>query len=104
MKKQICLLLTVPCLLSATPPPGAIAAFDAYVKTVETRLAVQHQSSNGFLAPALNIERLTPSPPRDLPGAMLHHWRGAAFAQGATAANFEALLRDFSSYPRVFSP
>jgi hypothetical protein len=35
---------------------------------------------------------------------MLNHWRGTAFAPGAKAADFERLLRDFDSYPRIFSP
>jgi hypothetical protein len=39
-----------------------------------------------------------------LPGALLHHWRGTAFAPGATAADFERLLRDFDAYPKRFAP
>jgi hypothetical protein len=35
---------------------------------------------------------------------MLHHWRGAAFAPGATAADFERLMKDFNAYPEHFSP
>ena len=35
---------------------------------------------------------------------MLHHWRGTAFAAGATAADFERLMKDFDAYPRRFSP
>lgn len=104
MRKQILLLVAAQCLLKAAPPPAAVAAFDAYIGEVESRLAVRHLSSHGFLAPGQNIERLAPSPPADFPGAMLHHWRGTAFAHGATTAKFEALLRDFNSYPQVFSP
>ena len=36
--------------------------------------------------------------------ALLHHWRGTAFAPGATAAQFEEMLRDFGAYPHVFAP
>ena len=35
---------------------------------------------------------------------MLHDWRGTAFAHGATAADFERLMRDYDAYPRRFSP
>ena len=35
---------------------------------------------------------------------MLHHWRGTAFAPGATAADLERLLRDFEAYPQDFAP
>ena len=40
----------------------------------------------------------------DFSGALLHHWRGTAFAPGAKAADFERLMRDFNSYPQHFSP
>ena len=39
-----------------------------------------------------------------LAGAMLHHWRGTAFAPKATAVDFERLMRDFNSYPQHFAP
>ena len=52
----------------------------------------------------LIVEQLTPSTGADLPGAMLHHWRGTAFVAGATAADFERLMKDFNAYPQHFSP
>jgi hypothetical protein len=105
MKKRILLFLAARCLLATAPDPAAVTAFDACIRAVETRLAEQHRSSVGFLAPGeAAIERLTPSLPSAIPGAMLHHWRGTAFAPGAKAADFEALMRDFNSYPKHFSP
>ena len=50
------------------------------------------------------MEEVTPSGGAALPGALLHHWRGTAFAPGATAADFERLMKDFDDYPRNFSP
>jgi hypothetical protein len=106
-------------LLSGEPTAAAAAAFQSYVQTVESRMARQHRSPDGFLAPAgsyggaaerrlrqgdLIIERLTPGRVDDFPDALLHHWRGTAFAAGATAADFERLLRDFKSYPEYFAP
>jgi hypothetical protein len=100
----------------AQPTPQAVAAFNAYVGGMELRLAKQHRSQGGFLAPVgaaqqgelsrggLVIERLSPATDAELPGALLHHWRGTAFAPGATAADFERLMRDFNSYPQHFSP
>jgi hypothetical protein len=35
---------------------------------------------------------------------MLHHWRGTAFAPGATTADFERLMKDFEAYPKVYEP
>jgi hypothetical protein len=35
---------------------------------------------------------------------MLRHWRGTAFVPGATAAEFERLMKNFGDYPRYFAP
>jgi len=109
------LLVAGPGSLVGEPPPVAVSAFNSYIGAVEARLAQQHRSQAGYLAPPAPdanarlrrgefvVERLTPSP-ASLPGALLHHWRGTAFAPGATAAGFERLLRDFGNYPKHFSP
>jgi hypothetical protein len=102
---------------AAQPDPAANAVFDTYIHSLESRLAEQHQSTDEFLAPVnlpeaearlrkgeFLIENLTPNPPLELPGALLFHWRGTAFVPGASAADFERLLRDFSSYPKYFAP
>jgi hypothetical protein len=102
-------LALVPVRLCAEAAPAATAAFNAYASSIEARLAAQHQSSATFLVlqhPTAGqpvIENLTPAS-RDLPGAMLHHWRGTAFAPNATAAQFEHLLRDLPAYPQTFAP
>jgi hypothetical protein len=89
-----------------------------YVAAVESRLAWQHQSQAEFFAlsgPAsqselssrrgeLIVEKLTPDAGTELPGALLHHWRGTAFAAGVKAADFERVMRDFNHYPQYFSP
>lgn len=108
------LLLAAPALAWAEPTPAAVAAFSSYTATVESRLAQQHRSQNGFLAPTLDseqrlrrgeliVERIAP-PAAELPGAMLYHWRGTAFAAGAKAADFERLMKDFNAYPRTYAP
>jgi hypothetical protein len=118
----ICGLLIFPaapgCVL-AEPAPAAVSAFTSYTRAVEARLSRQHRSQNAFLAPVpsgpqseplrlrrgeLIVEQLTPSTDAVLPGALLHHWRGTAFAAGAKAADFERLMRDFSAYPQHFYP
>jgi hypothetical protein len=102
----------------AEPTPAVTAVFNSYVGTVEGRLAQQHRSPSGFLAPAalgqqnearlrqgeLIIERLTPTSGPALSGALLHHWRGTAFVAGATAGDFERLMRDFNTYPQHYAP
>jgi hypothetical protein len=116
---SLLLLVDSPRALMGEPTAVAVSAFNAYSKAVEVRLAQQHRSSNAFLAAAagdpksaemrmrqgeLIIERLTPSAGADFSGALLHHWRGTAFAPGAKAADFERLMRDFNAYPQYFSP
>lgn len=113
------LFLDGPRLLMGEPTRAAVAAFNAYCKSVETRLAQQHRSPTSFLVLSaadrpheearlrtgeLIIEQLTPSTSSEFPGALLHHWRGTAFASGAMPADFERLMRDFHSYPQHFSP
>jgi hypothetical protein len=101
----------------AEPKPEAVSAFNAYVKAVESRLTQQHQARDGFLAPPfttqnkkrlqqgeLIIEPITPDTGSALPGALLHDWRGTAFAPGATVADYERLMKNISAYPQYFSP
>jgi hypothetical protein len=99
-------------VLGEAAPAAGVAGFDSYVGRVESRLA--RERGNGF-APGkdeqmrlrrgeLIIEKLSPADGAELPGAMLHDWRGTAFAPGAKAADFERLMRDFNAYPRHFSP
>ena len=108
----------IPCLAAAEPTPAATSAFNTYIAGVESRLAKQHRSQNGFVAPTasqgqsemrlrqgeLIVEQLTPSTSADLPGAMLHDWRGTAFVAGGKAADFERLMKDFNAYPQRYSP
>ena len=107
-----------PGQVAGEPAPAAIAAFNSYIGAVESRLDEKHRSRKGFLASVtsgpenemrlrrgeLVVEKLTPSTGAELPGAMLHHWRGTAFAAGATAADFERLMKNFNAYPERFSP
>jgi len=117
----IALLLLMSAWVSGrceAPPVSAVSAFNAYAGTVESRLRNQHQKPDGFLASVgtdpqkderlrkgqVIIEQLTRGKEADLPGALLHHWRGTAFVNGATAGDFERLMKNFNSYPRTFAP
>src|SRR3954447_20144616 len=94
--------------VAAQPGPAAVSAFNSYISQLEARLQQQHRSPRNFIAPEDDarlrrgdqiIEQLTPSHGPDVPGAMLHHWRGTAFAPGVSAADFERLLTDYAAYP-----
>jgi hypothetical protein len=102
-------LITAPASLRADQPsPAALVGFNRYVSAVQ-----QHRSAEPVLdasqrgrlrAGGVDIERLTPKNEDKLPGALLHHWRGSAFVVGATTADFDRVMRNYSAYPSVFSP
>lgn len=105
--------VAMPCAIAGGPPAAATSAFNSYVNHVEARLDQQHSSAMTFLAPEdwgrlrggePIIEEVRPPGGSDLPGAMLHHWRGTAFVPGAHASGFEKLMRDFSGYPKIYEP
>jgi len=108
------LLLFVVGLVStqAEPTAEATAAFNAYINVLESKLSKQHQSPGTFLSPPLDerllqhgeltIEPVATS--TSFPGALLHDWRGTAFAPGAKAADLERLMKDVAAYPQRFSP
>jgi hypothetical protein len=107
------LLLAAPAWVAAQPTPAATAAFNSYAERVEARLDAQHRSAGSFLTPVdfarlrqgeLIIDQLTSGVGTELPGALLHDWRGTAFIPGGKAADFERLMRDFDAYPKVYSP
>lgn len=110
-------LLSTNSLSAAAPTPQAVSAYNAYIATIESRLFRQHASANAFLAPVtttqsqarlrageLLVEQIADPATVNPPAAMLHHWRGTAFAPGAKAADFERVMKDFGAYPQHFSP
>jgi hypothetical protein len=110
----VVLFLTAASILAAeVPTPAAVAGFNSYVGRVEARLAEQHRSGETFLGPVdrarlrngdVTIEKLTPASGAELPGALIHDWRGTAFVPGAHGEDFVRLLKDLPAYPRIFAP
>jgi len=105
--------LTSAALVAEVRTPAAVAGFNDYVGRVETRLAEQHRSAEGFLVSAdrsrlrsgeVVIEHLTPATGEELPEALMHDWRGTAFVPGAKGADFERVMREFEAYPQFYSP
>lgn len=104
-----------PSAARAQAPAPAVVAFNSYVATLEWRLAQEHRSPDGFLAGGAGTEEgqarlrrgevlIEQVKTPQVPDAMLHDWRGSAFAPGAKAADFEKMLRNFDGYARVFAP
>jgi len=109
----VLLIITIAAVGAEEPTTAASSDFNTYVTTVEARLAKQHRSAETFLAPVdatrlrqgeLITERLTPEAGEELPGALLHDWRGTAFVPGAKAEDFERLMRNFAAYPQHYAP
>jgi hypothetical protein len=112
------LLLIATCARGAAEPSTqATAGFNEYIVQLEARLARQHTSAGGFVTLAgdpqsasrlrngeLVIEEIKPAGGSDLPGAMLHDWRGGAFVPGGRAADFERLMQDYANYQRIYAP
>jgi hypothetical protein len=104
---------------------AANVAFGQYVASLEARLVRQHANAGTHLA-MLSVDpsgdpsrrnllesqlmsgeiRVEPvnGAVRDLPGALLHHWRGAAFVANATPGAMLALLRDHSHVYGHYAP
>lgn len=109
----ILIIAVAQCAFAEEPTNAALNGFNAYTVSVEMRLATQHRTAESFLplsnaaklrAGQLIVENLTPAASAKLPGALLHDWRGTAFISGASAADFEHLLKTVDEYPRLFSP
>ena len=102
-------------------------AYEIYVANLEARLERQHARPETYLAllaaNAANVANagdssrfdgpMTPGGlqaepvnggTRQVPGALLHHWRGTAFVPNATPAEMLAVLRDFRHFPRNYAP
>jgi hypothetical protein len=113
----VTVMLAGSCTAVAEPSAEAVTAFNQYVGQVEARLEKQHASVDTFFSPPLTpdlakrlqqgevvIEPLTPLNGLSEPGALLHDWRGTAFAPGVKAADFERLLKNFNAYPQYYAP
>ena len=99
MTKQFLVFWAAVSVAQGAPTAAAISAFDAYIGQVEARLGAPQLFKGDIV-----IEQVKPVVAGDLAGAMLHHWRGTAFAPGAHAGDFERILRDFNTYPEYFAP
>jgi hypothetical protein len=123
MPRAILALLLITSVLAggrsavAEPSAEATAAFNKFADGVEVRLKQNHQSAESFFSPPLTpdlkkrlqqgefvIDGITPTNGLPLSGALLHDWRGTAFAPGAKAADFERVMKNFSAYPQIYSP
>jgi hypothetical protein len=101
------LFVAVNCM-GASLSPSAERAYGVYVSNVEARLARQHARPGTYLVEGtgeagMRVEAVNGGT-WQVSGALLHHWRGAAFVPNASPKGLFAVLRDFSQYPRHYAP
>ena len=105
--------------------PGAVQAFDRYVRLTEQRMEEERAGRSGFLwidrlpdaerqKAAARIRRgeivigrlLTrdSGQPIRFPDALCHHWVGTVLIDGARLASSVALMQTYDSYPDVYRP
>jgi hypothetical protein len=106
-KTAMFLFVTANCM-GASLSPSAEQAYTVYVSHVEARLARQHARPDTYLAVGTGesgkrVEAVNGGT-WQVAGALLHHWRGAAFVPNATPKDLFSILRDFSQYPRHYAP
>jgi len=94
--------------VAARLTPEAELAFQQYVAGVEARIERQHARPETYVAMLASERELRIEPVNggswSAGGALLHHWRGAAFVPQATPKEMLALVRDFSHFPEYYAP
>jgi hypothetical protein len=104
------------CGQAARLTPPAEQAFAGYIAELEMRLAVQHSVPDKYLAAVNSREverqllsgavRIEPvnGGTWEVSGALMHHWRAAAFVPGVNPEEMLALLRDPGHLSRYYAP
>jgi len=91
---------------AASLSPSAERAYEGYVANVEGRITKQHARPETYVMVRSASDGVEPvnGGTLQVPGALIHHWRGTAFVPDATAADMLAVLRDFTHFPRYYAP
>ena len=114
------LLMASSCVAAQVSAP-AERAFESYVANLEARLARQHAKPETYLAvPPAEAGQRNASERQPMSediqveavnggtwqvgGALLHHWRGAAFVPNATPKDMLQLMRDFNHLSSRYAP
>jgi hypothetical protein len=92
----------VPLFLVVLPfarlTPQATATFDRYIEQAEARMAsdpIRAEPGVQAVDAAHNV---------NAPGAMIQDWVGTTFMPGATLAQVQSVLRNYSDYKNVYRP
>lgn len=121
MRTAVAFFLAVASAPAAHLSSAAEQAFDQYVASLERRLATQHSTPETYIAvlnhdPAQrsDVERQLRSgvvavePVNggswETSGALMHHWRAAAFVPGAKRTEMLTLLRNYDHLSSYYAP
>lgn len=99
-------LVALPPVLSAQfmteLAPRTNQEFDEYQKSVEARMDWQARLSPGpgevVIAAGENNSLI------EVPGGLIHDWKAATFAPGATVEQALAVLQDYANYKTIYAP
>jgi hypothetical protein len=96
------LLFSLPLFLVVVPfarlTPEATTAFDRYVEQAEGRM------NSDRVRGEARIEAVDAARGVNTPGAMIQDWVGTMFMPGATLAQVQSVLRDYSNYKNYYRP
>jgi hypothetical protein len=95
------LLVTVPF---AHLTPEATAAFDGYLEQAEARMNSEPVRDPNPRGGEARIAAVDAAHDVNTPGAMIQDWTGSMFLPGATIAQVESVLRDYSNYKNYYRP
>jgi hypothetical protein len=117
----LCLILAGVVVLGADLEPRTAAAFDQYVRATEAETlarpeflvvdALPDQERRAALASLRRGELVIDNGgtrgrkgPAEVPGGLVHHWRGTAWIPNATVAQAVALLQDYDRHATIYRP
>ena len=92
----LALAVSVNTASAADLRPETVAAFDAYVLKHERRIAADPYMRT--------TDTRTEGHTIDIPGGLVHHWRGAMFVPGATVDAAVSLLQDYDRHAAIYAP
>jgi hypothetical protein len=102
---------------AATLQEATVAAFDAYIRQTEQRIAGQVSGKSSFLwsgASAARREQVMKGetaaqpwnsrPEIEVTGGLIHDWIGAVFIPGTNLITVLNLVRDYDNHYRIYAP
>ena len=114
----VLLAVSAPAFLNAAElKPETLKAWNAYIRTAESRMKARLDTNHSFLwadeAPdrtsRLRQGEILVSPMagrgwESVPGGLIHHWMGAAFIPNAAIEDVLAVVHDYGRYKEIYKP